>query len=101
MSNLKNTIEEGCNLPSSNNELEILIKQLKREVISFYRDTTEHLLKHDDEITGLCNKIKDNLSNELRELLDTMLSTGEIDELIKHTLFNNVPLNIKDFRMCR
>lgn len=42
-----NSCIEGCELPSTPNELKILVKQLRREVLAFYKDTTESLLDHD------------------------------------------------------
>ena len=80
-----------------NNEVLIAIKQLRREVLKYYNDTTKSLLCHDKQIAELVNTIKNNLSNELRSLLDSMLESGEIESIIKQTLFANVPLSVKDF----
>lgn len=97
MSDKYNCLGE-CEFPEDNNEIKIMLKQLRREVFKFYNDTTKSLLGHDGKIAELCKYIKDNLSNSLRCLLDSMLESGEIEELIKQTLFANVPLSVKDFR---
>lgn len=74
------------------NELEILYRQLKREVEKLIKDTTSQLLIHDGKIAELCNYIKLNLSNSLRELLDTMVLSGELDNLIIETITNLEPM---------
>ena len=74
--------EEGCSLPSSSNELAILLKQLKREVAELMKTTTAKLLTQDGKIAESCVYIKNNLSNELRILFDSMIATGEIDQII-------------------
>ena len=40
------------------------------------------------KIAELCKYIKDNLSNSIRCLLDTMLQNGELDEIIKECLLS-------------
>jgi hypothetical protein len=87
MNNICN-YEEGCSLPSSPNELEILMRQLKREVEYLTLTTEAKLLCHDDKIAEMCKYIKDNLSNSLRSLLDSMMLSGELDQIIKETLLN-------------
>lgn len=84
--------EEGCSLPSSSNELEVLYRQLKREVIKLATSTEAKLLCHDGKIAEMCKYIKDNLSNSIRDLLDTMITSGEIDQVIIDTITNLEPL---------
>lgn len=81
-----------CNLNVESNELEILIKSIQREVDELVKTTEATLLKHDGKIAELCIYIKENLSNELRLQIDTMISTGELDELI-----NNIVIKELDF----
>ena len=70
-----NICEEIGGLPSSSNEIKVLIFQLKRETEKLMKDTTATILIHDGKIAELCKYIKDNLGNSLRCMLDTMLST--------------------------
>ena len=70
-----NSCIDKCDLPNADNELIVLLKQLRREVLKFYNDTTKSLLEHDGKIAELCNYIKDNLSSNLRVLLDSMLES--------------------------
>lgn len=67
-----NICEEIGNLPSCPNELKIMIAQLKREIKKIMEDTNSTLLIHDGKIAELTKYIKDNLSNSLRCLIDTM-----------------------------
>lgn len=80
---LNKCLENEC---MSSNELEILMRQIQREVEKFYNDTTAKLLLHDGKIAELCNYVKTNLSNSIRELLDNMKISGELDEIITSTL---------------
>lgn len=79
-------VEEGCSLPSSSNELGILIRQLKREVKALATNHEKDFLNHDGKIAEMCKYIKDNLSNSIRELLDTMITSGELDKIIVDTI---------------
>lgn len=74
------------------NELEILYRQLKREVEELVKTTNSQLLIHDGKIAELCKYIKLNLSNSLRELLDSMVLSGELDNLIIETITNLEPM---------
>lgn len=76
----------------SSNELEIIIRQLHEEVKKYYNDTTAKMLLHDGKIAELCNYIKANLSNELRILLDSMISSGEINDIITSVISNEIEL---------
>lgn len=89
--NNKLICEEGCSLPSSSNEIEILIRQLKREVSKLITETEAKLLLHDGKIAEMCKYIKDNLSNSIRELLDSMVVSGELDEIILSTITELAP----------
>lgn len=91
MSNICN-YEEGCSLPSSSNENEILLRQLKREVSKLIETTEVKLLAQDGKIAETCVYIKNNLSNELRTLLDSMMNSGELESVISETLLNEVEL---------
>lgn len=74
---------DGINLPSHNNEIEVLIRQLKREVKELLQTTQAKLLCQDKKIAETMVYIKNNLSNAIRDLLDSMLTSGELDEIIE------------------
>lgn len=80
----------GCNLPSNDNTLEILVKQLKREVRDLMKSTTTKLLCQDKKIAETCVYIKNNLSNYLRNMFDSMLVSGEIERIIKDIILDDV-----------
>ena len=82
--------EEGCSLPSSDNEL--AIAQLRRELETLSNDTEYKLLLHDGKIAELYVYIKENLSKELRTLLDSMLLSGELNTLITNTITELGPI---------
>lgn len=83
---------DGTSLPSYNNELEILVRQLKREVEKLMTTTEARLLCQSKKIDETMVYIKNNLSNALRDLLDSMLESGEIEELITETVTNAITL---------
>lgn len=94
-----------CTL-ENDNTTDILIRQLKREVKAFYDDTTAKLLLHDGKIAELCNYVKTNLSNSIRELLDTMEASGELSNIITDTILSEIStlelksnhiINVKEF----
>lgn len=72
----------GISLPSYNNELEILVRQLQREVEQLMKTTEARLLCQSKKIDETMVYIKNNLSNALRDLLDSMIESGELEELI-------------------
>lgn len=79
-------------LPSKDNTLEILVRQLKREVAELLKTTQATLLCQDKKIAQLENYVKNNLSNYLRDLLDSMLVSGELDEIITSVIENNIEI---------
>lgn len=80
----------GINLPSHSNEIEILIRQLKREVAELLETTQAKLLCQDKKIAETMVYIKNNLSNYIRDLLDSMLESGELDEIITSVIENSI-----------
>lgn len=84
MNNICN-YEEGCSLPSST-KYDLLIEQLKREIETLANTTEAKLLCHDGKIAEMCKYIKDNLSNTIRDLLDSMKLSGELDSLIQESI---------------
>lgn len=79
----------GINLPSHSNEIEILIRQLKREVDELMKTTEAKLLCQDKKIAETMVYIKNNLSNAIRNLLDSMLTSGEIEDIIETVALQN------------
>ena len=102
MNNNYNCVE-GCNIPSSPNDMKILLKNIKAEVDELVKTTEAKLLCHDGKIAELCKYLKDNLSNSIRCLLDSMQLSGELDEIINDSILNefrnlkNDSINVKDF----
>ena len=74
------------NFECPNNTVEILIKQLKREVEKLMKDTTSTLLLQDNKISETVVYIKENLSSVLRDMFDSMKLTGELDKIITETI---------------
>ena len=77
-------------LPSHDNQLEILVKQLKREVKELMKTTTSQLLCQDKKIAETMVYIKNNLSNSIRTLLDDMLADGELEDIITETISDSI-----------
>lgn len=76
----------ACSLKSEDNTNEILLKQLRTEILKLKKDTTARLLMQDGKIAELCCYLKDNLSGSIRELLDTMEASGELHDIISSIL---------------
>jgi len=68
----KSICEDVCNLPSSPNDIKILLKQIKKEVDELITSTEAKLLLHDGKIAECCRYLKDNLSNSIRCMLNDM-----------------------------
>lgn len=80
----------GISLPSQDNELEVIVKHLQREVVELMKSTDKRLLCQDKKIAETMVYIKNNLSNSLRLILNSMLENGELEELIKTIIIDNV-----------
>lgn len=80
----------GISLPSHDNELEVLVRQLQREVKELLKTTQAKLLCQDKKISETMVYIKNNLSNAIRDLLDSMLESGEIEDILKSIILDNV-----------
>lgn len=80
----------GINLPSHDNELEILVRQLYKEVQELMKTTTAKLLCQDKKIAETMVYIKNNLSNALRILLNSMLESGQLEDLITGVVANSI-----------
>lgn len=81
-----NSCVEGCNLPSTPNDMGLLLNQIKREVDELVKTTESKLLLHDGKIAELCKYLKDNLSNSIRCLIDSMKLSGELDSIISDAI---------------
>ena len=80
----------GISLPSHDNEIEILIRQLKNEVNKLMKTTEAKLLCQDKKIAETMVYIKNNLSNALRLLLNSMLESGQLEDLITGVVSNAI-----------
>lgn len=71
-----------CSLKSEDNTTQVILNQIKREIKQLSENATARLLLQDGKIAETCVYIKNNLSNYIRELVDTMEATGELEEII-------------------
>lgn len=81
---------EGISLPSHDNEIEILIRQLTKEVKDLMKTTEARLLCQNKKIDETMVYIKNNLSNALRDLLNAMLESGQLEDLITGVVANSI-----------
>lgn len=90
----------GMSLPSKDDEVAVAIRQLKREVTKLLQTTQAKLLCQDKKIDETMVYIKNNLSNSIRNLLDSMLDSGALDEIIKETINDQIEdLQAKDVEL--
>lgn len=82
----------GEKLPSCDNQTDILIQQLKREVKEILKTTRARLLCQDKKIAETMVYVKNNLSNYLRDLLDSMQQSGELNDIITETIAGEIEL---------
>lgn len=82
----------GISLPSHDNEIEILIRQLKKEVNELMKTTQAKLLCQDKKIAETMVYIKNNLSNALRVLLNSMLESGQLEDLITGVVSDTIEI---------
>lgn len=82
----------GMNLPSHDNELEILVRQLQKEVKELIDLTNKKLLCQDKKIAETMLYVKNNLANALRLLLNSMLESGELEDLITGVVANSIAI---------
>lgn len=98
-----NCICEEGNMPSSPNDIELLLTQIKLEVDNLVKSTEAKLLCHDGKIAELQKYIKDNLSNSIRLLLNDMSHSGELNKIITTAIINEIDeikyrvVHVKDF----
>lgn len=79
-----------CPFVSGDNKYDVLINQLKREIEEIKKTETARALFYENKLNELCVYIKNNLSNELRLLFDSMKVSGELDKLITETVLQDV-----------
>lgn len=70
----------------NSNEVEVLVRQLKRKVENLVNTTESKLLLHDSKIAEVVAYIKTNLDNTIRCMVADMEDSGEIDNLILNTI---------------
>lgn len=80
----------GVSLPSYDNEIEVVIRQLTKEVKELLQTTEARLLCQDKKIAETMVYIKNNLSNALRNLLNSMLESGQLEDLITSVVANSI-----------
>ena len=82
----------GMHLPSQDNEIEILVRRLTKEVKDLMKSTEARLLCQNKKIDETMVYIKNNLSNALRELLNAMLESGQLEDLITGIVANEIEI---------
>lgn len=82
----------GEKLPSCDNQVDILIAQVKREIKELLKTTQARLLCQDKKIAETMVYVKNNLSNALRTLLSDMQFSGELDDIITETIASEISL---------
>lgn len=82
----------GMHLPSQSNEIEILVRRLTKEVKDLMKSTEARLLCQNKKIDETMVYIKNNLSNALRELLNAMLESGQLEDLITGIVANEIEI---------
>lgn len=80
----------SCALDNKNTKYDVLIAQLQREVKEITENCAKEHLLYEKKLNEMCVYVKENLSNTIRELLDTMLSSGELDDIITETIANAI-----------
>lgn len=81
-----------CCFNSKDNTNDLLILQLKEEIKKLLEDTQAQLLLQNKKIAETCIYVKENLSNEIRLLLDTMQNSGELDDIITTTVLSSIEI---------
>lgn len=76
----------GESLPSHSNDIETLIRQLKKEVKTLMETTEAKLLCQTKKIDELIVYIKNNLSESLQSLLNDIVESGQLDDIIGTSL---------------
>ena len=82
----------GMHLPSHSNEIEILVRRLTKEVKELMKSTEARLLCQNKKIDETMVYIKNNLSNALRNLLNAMLESGQLEDLITGIVANEIEI---------
>lgn len=81
-----------CSLPSKDNQFDVILLQVKREIKELQDTTTARFLMQDGKIAETCVYIKNNLSNAIRELLDALQMSGELDNIITSTVLGSIEI---------
>lgn len=79
-----------CDINSDDRKLEIMLNQLRYEVDKMSNTVELKLLTQDCKIAQSISYIKNNLSDELREMLGDMKHSGELQSLITETVLSRV-----------
>ena len=89
---MNDCIFDSCNLSSESNCDDLTNEELKKMVQTLLNTTTAKMLLFEGKLSELCKYIKNNLSNQLRELINDMEHSGELTELISKQVFEGYTL---------
>ena len=78
------------NMNTGDNKYDVLIAEIKKEIIELCKTSTAKFLFYDGKVAELCTYIKDNLSNSIRCLLSDMKMSGELDEIINDVVLSTI-----------
>lgn len=81
-------MEKDYSTDISSNKLEIMLKQLRREVDTLMSTTEAKLLLHDNKIAEVVKYIIENIENTLRCIIDDMDHSGRLEEIIIDSIKN-------------
>lgn len=81
---MSNCIFDSINVESNENSL--LLKNIQSEIVELMKDNEAQQLIYNQKFAELYNYLKDNLSNSIREQINTMINTGELDEIITNAI---------------
>lgn len=93
MSNCNNKTDfsgGSCCTPPGSNELSIKCAQVKAEIEKLAKTTEAQFLIQNQKIAETCIYIKENLSNAIRELLNDMQVSGDLDQIITDTVLDQI-----------
>lgn len=87
-------MSECCLNTVEDNEMGVLMAQLRKELMMLKTDTTAKLLIQDGKIAETCVYIMNNLSNYIREMFATMEATGELADIITSVVLADIVSDI-------
>lgn len=73
-----------------NNKDDILYLRLEEKINELAEKFTKNNIDINVSLSELCNSLKDNLGNSIRELVDTMVNTGEFSNIVTDVVLQDI-----------